>query len=171
MNIMELKIDLTRGDFADFNRYYWWRYRKWHTVFCTLLLASYTLWNVSRGSRWDTLSWIVGGILVVSGLLTFMFFFMFFVIEFSARSMPSKTGSGILGPKVYVFSPEEIRYTAVGSNTQVKWSGIMAFGKSRRSYFLHLDRNAALIIPRRFLTEENEAEFLGIVQLCLKPLS
>lgn len=153
---MEINIDLTRDDYADYNKYYLFKKRLKRQIYLVIIVAFVIPLLIKTGRPFDLLNYLIT--VIFSGII-------FGVLYFGAMSLtmiwikklPSDKGS-ILGNKKFTITDEGLlEETETNKNLQ-KWKGIKSIETNDNSVFIFVDNIAAYIIPKRFFKDETEQE-------------
>jgi len=152
---MEITIDLTRDDYADFNEYYARKGENKLFLFAILAIIATTLF-LNRGESFD-LTKFIATFLFASILVVLIYFGILGLIKKTAKKMPLKNGY-FLGKKKICITEEGLYSESEGANTLQKWNGIKSIEENENSIFLFVDSIAAYVIPKRFFKSEEEKQ-------------
>lgn len=122
-------------------------------IFCLLFLINR---DKSHVRYTDILATVLIFIIFYSGLL-------YYNIQKNYR-IPSENGS-MLGDKEIDFRNDAIVYADKYSNGQYNWEAIKSMDENRKSFYLYIDTDMAIVVPKRFFVDKkHEQEFRELVQ-------
>lgn len=154
---MKLTIDITREDYADFNKFHLFSKKLKRMVivgFLTIIIVQLML-------NTEGFDWIVT---LISSVICFLIYFFSLKISLNrTKNIPEKEGT-ILGEKQLEFAEEKIFYKASDSEGSINWTAIKRLEEGKNAFYLYMDANMAMIVPKRFLNDVNqETEFRDMV--------
>ena len=151
--IMKLEIEITRQDYVDFNTFIFFKTRVWRTVLTGIigLVVMQVLINLSR-THID-----MGGLIVSSAFYIAAYCFLIYRGLLKAKKAPQADGS-ILGHKVVEFTEDGISAKDKDSQSQYNWSAIKSIEESKKAFYLFIDTNMAMVIPKRSFENEFERQ-------------
>jgi len=154
---MQIQIDITRDDYANFNKYYFLRKKLKRTL--VLVLGSSLVFPLIGSEGPFDLSMYVKNVIVFA-LLFIFFYAVFILITFKwIGRLPSKSGI-ILGKKTIRLTEEGLVEESELSTTVHKWKAIKSLESDKQYFFVFIDNIAAHIIPKRsFQSFEEEQAF------------
>lgn len=105
----------------------------------------------------EILSWIAP--IIIIGL------FWYFIIKRAyGKNAIKKNNPSMIGPRELDISAESIHYKTNEFTGTFNWSGLTDFKETKLSYFLHIGKAQAIIVPKSaFESEEQEKEFTILV--------
>lgn len=159
---MKIDVNITRDDFAAFNKYYLRkksksRYLKW---ICLVFIIIYSFFIYYDNS--NLLVPVLASILFAAIYLFILFIFQFLQL-YIIRKIPSKKGSS-LGSHKFVLKKDCIEESTENNSTSYKWAGIISLDITEKFIYLFVDNHMAHIFPtREFESEEQINEFINLV--------
>lgn len=155
---MKLTIDITRRDYLDFNKHHFIKTRLFRTIITGVVTIAVLQYILSRDG-FDLNSCIISS---VASAITY--FFAVYMSLLYTEKVPKDDGS-ILGLREFDFMEDEISCKTSTSSSHINWVSIKTIEKGRNAFYLYMDTNMALIIPKRYLKSEKEFnEFEQMVQ-------
>ncbi len=155
---MKLIIDISRDDYADFNKFHYLKYNLKRTILYPVLALIFILYYVNRE-----------GFNLTSTLITPFIFVIVYVLSINrtinrTKKIPNNDGA-ILGEKEYEFSDDIISYKTNNAEGSLNWSTVLKLEESTNAFYLYMDTNMALIVPKRVFKDQAEEEaFKNIVK-------
>lgn len=154
---MTLTIEITREDYADFNKFNFYSKGLKRTIINGVITIIFLqlLLNYKEFKLAPTLISSVACVLVY-----------FFLIKRSlnkSKNVPDQDGS-MLGEKEVEFTDEKISYKASNAEGSINWTAIKSFKESSKAFYLYIDANMAVVVPKRFFKDgTEEMEFRNLV--------
>lgn len=150
---MKLEIELTRQDYADFNAFHFIRTRLTRSIIIALisLIALQFILNKDKAHVNIAL------VLVSSVIYMALYCFLLFLSLARTRNIPKEDGA-ILGKKELEFTDDQIICTDKDSASQYKWSAVKSMEENKKAFYLYLDTNMGIMIPKRFFKSEEERQ-------------
>lgn len=148
---MILTIDITREDYADFNKFHFFKKKLKRTI----IIGATTLLILQLLIRRDQLNLtfsVFSSILFVS-----IYIFMIYRGLNKTKNIPDKNGS-ILGQKVMEFSLDKISYKTTNSEGSSDWTTIKKLEESSKAFYLYMDTNLAMVVPKRVFKDKSEED-------------
>ncbi|MES2559199.1 MAG: YcxB family protein [Bacteroidota bacterium] len=148
---MKLLIDITRQDYAEFNKFHFIQTKLKRTIITGLLTVIVLQLFLNR-EHFDLTATIVSTIVCV---LVYIF-----VINRSlnkTKNIPDNTGT-ILGEKEIEFTEDSIIYKTSNSQGTSEWAAIKNLKESPKSFYLYMDTNMAMLVPKRVFKHSDETE-------------
>ena len=148
---MILTIDITREDYADFNKFHFFKTKLKRTI----IIGATTLLILQLLIRRDQLNLtfsVFSSILFVS-----IYIFMIYRGLNKTKNIPAKNGS-ILGQKVMEFSLDKICYKTTNSEGSSDWTTIKKLEESSKAFYLYMDTNLAMVVPKRVFKDKSEED-------------
>jgi len=147
---MKLDFEITREDYAGFNKHHFIKKRLKRTILFVALLI--VLVEISDGKEFDL------NLSIMTASITLPIIFLIYVLAlYSTRYMALKNGS-ILGSREMEFTDENITCKTKDSQMSSNWSAVKSFQKGNKAYYLYLDKNCAYIIPKRAFQSQSDQE-------------
>ena len=151
---MEIQIDLTRADFADFNKYFFFK-RKLKSILVSviiipILITLYVTWN----DYFDLFKFCICYVIALLFFGIIYFGLLMLTLKITGK-LPSDKGS-ILGKRKYTITDEGLLEESEINNNLRKWSGIKTVEANKNSVFIIVDTIAAYVIPKRFFKDLDE---------------
>ncbi len=148
---MKLTIDISRQDYADYNKFHFVKTKLKRTVI-TGVLTVFILQVFLNLDQFDLTATIVSSIVSV---LVYVF-----IINMSlnkTKSIPDNDGT-ILGQKELEFFEDKINYKTVNSEGSNAWTTIKKLEESSKAFYLYMDTNMAMLVPKRFFKDKSDEE-------------
>ncbi len=155
---MTLEIDINRQDYSDFNKYHFVKTRLTRTIITGILTIVILEWFLNKDT-FDMTATVISAI--VCGLV-----YVFVIVRQlqNTKNIPKDDGT-ILGKKTFQFNDNEIICKATDSTTDLKWTTIKSIDNGKSAYYLYLDSNMAIIVPKRhFKTDIEQTKFVDLVK-------
>ena len=151
---MEINIELTRKDYADFNQYWFLKTKLRSRIYIIISFALVFALVLNVGEDFSLTQFLIDTI--IFGLPFAAIYFILILIGLRATGkMPSEKGS-VLGKKKFIIEEEGlVEETEFNRNVQ-KWNGIMEIDENKNAILIFVDNMAAYIIPKRFFKNEDE---------------
>jgi hypothetical protein len=153
---MEITIDLTREDYADFNKYWFLKKGLKKRIYVVIIFAFGLPFFANSEQPFELITYLLSvliygimfGLLYLGGLYSMMN---------RTKKLPSDTGS-ILGKKKFTITDEGLIEESENNVNIQKWNGIKSIEMNKRSIFIFVDSIAAYMIPKRFFNSVNDQE-------------
>ena len=151
---MEIKIEITREDFLEFNKYVLLKNRlKRGFVIATIFILFWVI-ILNYNKPLDLFSIIIE--LIIFYLGWGILIFLLYKINFQRiKKLPDQNGA-ILGNKTYIIQDDGFKEITESSETLTNWNGIKKITETKDYIYVFVDKIAAYIIPKRYLNEEKE---------------
>jgi hypothetical protein len=82
--------------------------------------------------------------------------------------MPDKNGE-ILGEKTYILSDDGFKQISEHGESFIKWIGIKSLEENENYLYVFVDKIAAYVIPKRYLSDSPETrEFIKVLKEKIK---
>ena len=159
---MKLKIEITRLDYLNFNKYFFVKTRLKKTII-TGFITILSLQIILNRTEFDL------GVTIVSTIASIVVYF--FAIYFSILSTESKPkdDSTILGLKEMEFNEDAVLCESSTVSSIVNWSTIKSLEEGRTAFYLFIESNSAFIIPKRYFNSTEQLnEFKNLIQSKIK---
>jgi len=155
---MKLEIEITRQDYADFNQFHFIKYRLKRSALI-IAIVIIVMQVILNGSHFDLAGTVIS---TMAGLLVY-FGIIYFSLK-NTRKIPS-AGGAILGKREMEFLEDTIKYKSETGEGSRIWSSIKRIEEGKNAYYLYLDTNMGLIIPKRFFgSEADQKDFVNLVK-------
>ncbi|OYU96584.1 MAG: hypothetical protein CFE21_09380 [Bacteroidetes bacterium B1(2017)] len=164
---MEINIDLTREDFADFNKYHYLKKGYKKRFYMILAVALGLTLILKKDKEFEPSSFIVTFLLTgfTFGILNYVG--MLLTIKYAVK-LPLSNGS-ILGKRKFSVTEEGLIEESDTNKNLQKWKGIQSIETSQNSIFIFVDTLAAYVIPKRFFKDQTEQEnFIKLIEENIK---
>lgn len=148
---MKLTIDISRQDYADFNRFHFFKTKLKKTVITGALTVIIMQLFFNREQFDLTATIITSGVCVL---------FYVFVINRSlnkTKNIPDNDGT-ILGQKEIEFAEDKIIYKTANSEGTSDWTAIKKLEESSGAFYLYMDTNMAMLVPKRVFKDKSDEE-------------
>lgn len=162
-NTNELHIEITRDDFANFHKYYFFKKGIKRRIYFVVLLSLLLPLYVGRDQPFHLFVYLITAIFCAI-IYSLVFIVLMYFLTLWVKRQPSKNGS-ILGHKRFLLTDDGIREESESNTTEYKWNGIKSVESNEKYIFIFVDKMAGYIIPKRYF--ENEAEqitFIALIQ-------
>jgi hypothetical protein len=148
---MKLTIDISRQDYVDFNKFHFYKTHLKRTVITGIVTVILMLFILNRRKFDMTLS-------LVSSIGSMLVYTLAIYWNLNrTKNIPNNDGT-ILGEKNFEFTEDKIIYKTVNSEGSSSWSSIMKFEESSKAFYLYMDTNMAMPIPKRFFKDKTEED-------------
>lgn len=155
---MKLTIDISRQDYADFNKFHFFKTKLKRTVITGALTVIILQLFLNR-EQFDLTATIISSVFCV---LVYVF-----AINRSlnkTKSIPDNGGT-ILGQKEIEFAEDKIFYKTANSEGISDWTTIKKLEESTNAFYLYMDTNMAMLVPKRvFKNKSDEETFKTLVR-------
>jgi hypothetical protein len=160
---MEITVDLTRKDYADFNKYYFLKKRLKRSFYIVLVGAFIITVFLNIDSPFDLETYLLTFLMSATIYCLVFFGWMLFAMKLTGR-LPSENGS-ILGKKKFKVTDEGLLEESESNTNLQKWKGIKSVETNENSVFIFVDKIAAYVIPKRFFKDEaQQNDFIRIIE-------
>lgn len=155
---MTIEIDINRQDYSDFNKHHFVKTRLTRTIITGVLTIVILEWFLNKGT-FDMTATVISA--TVCGLV---YVFLIFRQLQNTKNIPKDDGT-ILGKKSLQFNDNEIICKAIDSTTDLKWTTVKSIDDGKSAFYLYLDTNMAIIVPKRHFTNDKEQkQFVDLVK-------
>lgn len=160
---MELKIDLNRKDFLEFNKYVLFRSRLKRTFIISTIFILLSILILNFNKPLDLI--LIGIELIIFCIAWSILLFILYQLNFQRiKKLPDTNGS-ILGQKTYILQDDGLKEITETSETLTKWNGIKKIIETEEYIYVFVDKIAAYVIPKRYFSEEKERiEFIETIK-------
>ena len=157
---MTLEIEMTRQDYLDYNIYYFLKNRLTPTIVNFLLsLLVLQLFIHDKKTVSD-----MNQVIITSALYLIIYFLSVYYSLYRSKKIPHENGV-ILGLKAYDFTDEGVAYVDKNNRGQYNWSVVKSINESKKAFYLYIDTEVAIVIPKRYFSDElNKHEFVELVK-------
>lgn len=148
---MKLTIDISRQDYADFNKFHFFKTRLKRTVITGVLTVILLQLFLNRQQFNLTATIITSATCVVVYV---------FAINRSlnkTKSIPDNDGA-ILGQKEMEFAEDKIFYKTANSEGSSAWTTIKKLEENSKAFYLYMDTNMAMLVPKRVFKDKSDEE-------------
>ncbi|SMO70149.1 YcxB-like protein [Saccharicrinis carchari] len=159
---MEIKTEITRNDFLEFNKHvmYGKRLRRHFLIATVFVIIWIVLLNI--GEPFDLLK-VISEAVIFFAIWSLLIFIFNQISLYRIKRIPDSSGS-ILGEKTYLMEENGFKEISESSETLTSWEGLKEIQESKDYYFLFVDKIAAYIIPKRsFRNKMQEQDFIDAV--------
>jgi len=151
---MEFKLQLSRQDYLEFNKYVLFKTRIKRNIiivsFITLLWIVFLNYNQPLD-----LIIILIELILFSMIWSILFLLIYGIAFLKIKKMPDENGS-ILEEKTYIFSEEGLKQISTNSESFTKWNAFKSIEENKKYIFLFVDKIAAYVIPKRIFQDSKE---------------
>lgn len=159
---MEIKIEFTRNDYLEFNKYYYFK-KKFKK---SLIIPGFfiLLWVVIMNFNESFNPILILTELVIFSLVWAVFMFISYKFSFYRISrIPDEKGE-ILGEKTYILSEDGLKELTKNGESFIKWIGIKSIEENENYIFIFIDKILAHVIPKRYFSDIQEMQkFLSVL--------
>ena len=153
---MEINIDLTRDDYADFNKYWFLKKELKKRIYLLIIVAFFLPLVINGGRPFDLMTYLIT--VIIAGLVFGLIYFGGMTLAMKRiKKLPSDNGS-ILGIKKFMITDEGLIEESESNKNLQKWKSIKSVETNKNSVFIFVDKIAAYIIPKRFFKDETEQQ-------------
>jgi hypothetical protein len=155
---MKLNIEINRQDYADFNKFHFIN-NKLKKIVVVGIAALIVFQFYLNQEKFDLFQTIFSSIVFI-----FLYSFIYYRWLKNTKNIPNDDGA-ILGKKELDFTDDCINYQTENSSGTYKWALIKNLKKSPKAFYLYIDNNLAIVIPKRsFINDNEEKEFLNLAE-------
>ena len=160
---MEINVNITRGDYADFNKYYYLKNWLKKIIGLSVIIVIVVPLIANIGQDFYFLSYIEFVAVYVPMFVIINLVVMQLTMLLIKR-LPTENGS-ILGKKKFLITDDGLIEEAENNTNLQKWKGIKTVELSNKSVFIFVDNMVAYIIPKRFFKNKTEMlNFIAIIE-------
>ncbi len=157
---MTLEIEMTRQDYLDYNIYHFLKNRLVSTIvnsLASLLVLQLFIHDKKTVSDMNQ-------VIITSVLYLIIYFLSVYYSLYRSLKIPHENGV-ILGLKSYDFTDEGVAYADKNNRGQYNWSVVKSINESKKAFYLYVDTEVAIVIPKRYFSNElNKHEFVELVK-------
>lgn len=160
---MEIKSQLTREDYVEFNKYIFLKIKMKRSIIIALAFIIFWIVFLNFNQPFNLIVLLIE--LIAFSLFWAVLIFTFFSFSIARiKKMPDEYGE-ILSEKVFFLSEDGLKEVSTNNESFTKWSGFKAIEENKKYIFLFVDKIAAYIIPKRaFKDSEEVTQFLEYVK-------
>ena len=160
---MEIKSQLTREDFVEFNKYIFLKMKMKRSIIIALIFIIFWIVYLNLNQPFNLIVLLIE--LIVFFLFWAILIFTFYRLSFArVKKMPDENGE-ILSEKTYFFTDDGLKEISENNVSFTKWSGFKSIEENKKYIFLFVDKIAAYIIPKRVFKDSKEVtQFLEYVK-------
>lgn len=148
---MKFTVDITREDYSDFNKFHFMKTRLNRTILTGLLTVIVLEYLLNR-NEFDLTVTIISSLACV-----LVYSWAIYRSLNKTKKIPDNDGT-ILGPKEMEFADDKISYSSKNSQGTCEWTSIKFLRESSKAFYLYMDTNMAMLVPKRTFTTDNELE-------------
>lgn len=148
---MKLTIDISRQDYADFNKFHFLKTKLKSTVITGALIVIILQLFLNR-EQFKLTATIISS---VGCVLAYVF-----VVNRSlnnTKNIPDNDGT-ILGQREMEFAEDKIIYKTANYEGSSDWTTIKKLEESSKAFYLYIDTNIAMLVPKRVFKDKSEEE-------------
>ncbi|MCC5916615.1 MAG: YcxB family protein [Cryomorphaceae bacterium] len=161
---MRLTIDISRQDYADFNKFHFFKTKLKRTVMVGALTIIFLQLFLNR-EQFDLTLTVISSIVCV-----IVYVFVIYRGLNKTKSIPNNDGA-ILGQKEVEFAEDKIIYKTANSEGSSDWTTIKKLEESSKAFYLYMDANMAILVPKKvFKDKADEDAFKTMVRQKMSPL-
>jgi len=154
---MKVTIDISRQDYAEFNKFHFFRTKLKKTIIVGILSVIF-LQLLLNLEQFELTATIISSVAFV-----LLYVFGIYRSLNKTRSIPENDGT-ILGQKTIEFAEDKIAYKTSNSEGSYNWSTIKKLEESSKAFYLYMDTNVAMLVPKRvFKNKLDEEKFKTLV--------
>ena len=149
---MQLKMDINRKDYADYNFHFYKKHFRSYTCLAFLLTLLFWFDHFKQPIQWGT---VIIGMIVTAAII---FIMLIVYVFFSAKNYSKLLleDGWVLGKSTFTFNNEEILVESKHSTTSLKWSAIKYLEENKNAVFLYVDTIAVYIFPKRCFDNDSQ---------------
>lgn len=153
---MKLVVDISRQDYADFNKFHFLKTKLKRTVVIGVL-SLIILQLLISDEQFDLTATVI-----YSAIYTLVYAFAINRSLNRTKSIPDNNGT-ILGQREMEFTEDKIIYKTANSEGSSTWETIKKMEESSKAFYLYMDTNMAILVPKRFFKDKLEEETFSIL--------
>ena len=153
---MKLTIDISRQDYADFNKFHFLKTKLKRTVITGVLTVIILQLFLNR-EQFDLTATTISSVVCVV-----VYFFAINRSLNKTKSIPNNDGA-ILGKKEMEFAEDKIIYKTSNSEGSSAWTTIKKLEENSKAFYLYMDTNMAILVPKRVFKDKSEEETFKIL--------
>lgn len=160
---MEIKIEITRDDYADFNKYYFLHKALKRRIYLPILMVLVLPFFILSRDQLNIGSYLF--YVVIAGIAFAVTYAIGITLSINrTKKLPLDNGT-ILGSKKYTITDEGLKEETAHSNGIQKWTGIKSIETNKNSVFIFTDKISAFVVPKRFFKDTVEQEhFIRLIK-------
>jgi len=153
---MEVKINFTRKDFLEFNKYVFFKKRIKKSISIAIFFVLFWLIIMNLNKPFSPV--LILTELILFSLVWVLFMFLSYKFSFARISkMPDEKGE-ILGEKTYILLDDGLKQISEYGESFTKWIGIKSLEENENYLFIFVDKIAAYVIPKRYFSDKSETK-------------
>jgi FtsH-binding integral membrane protein len=148
---IKLNFEIQRQDYVDFNKHHFIKTKLKKTIITGALVLvvmhivfSLDGYNLEAG--------------IVASLVGILIYTLLILRSINSTKRIPKDDGAILGTKVLEFTEDGITHTDANSNGFSKWSAIKYLQQGSKAFYLYMDTNLAILIPKRCFKDMTEMD-------------
>jgi hypothetical protein len=154
---MKLTVEISRKDYADFNKFHFIKIRMKRSVFTAGLIFLFFMIYLKEDGIWIALAY---------SLFSVALYILLLYIALSRTGKVPKDDSSILGRREMEFGEKDISCITENSSSNHNWKLVKNFEQGKNAYYIYVDVNMVYIIPKRYFeTEESRKSFEEMARL------
>ncbi len=164
---MEITFELTKKDYADFNRYWFLKKNLLLTLFLLVVMSIALPFILSPSTRFSTIDYLKFSLLafVILGFI-YLAGITFVIAMFKSVSIDKSYSTGT---KSYVLNHDGIIENTAENGLMVKWPDVTSFNQSKSLFILSIKGKDSIVIPKRSFSDPEEAnKFIQLIQAKLQ---
>lgn len=163
--MMKIKIQLEKKDLRAFIRY-----NLLHNYPIYFLIITFAFFLFNLGSRSYPL---IKKDYIISSVSILSFSIILFLLYYGLNSLFSGTmkDKKFLQEKIYEFTDKEIIVYINEAKFPINWKEFSLIKDSKNYFFLYINKNQAIIIPKRFLNTDEKKEIHQYLKKAAKKIS
>ena len=151
---MKLAIEITRQDYYDYCKFYYFKTKLARFVItriALLIVLEYLFYGT------DKKEFNLTTVCISSALYIGLYCIVLYRTLNKTRDIPKDDGT-ILGQKEFEFTEDEIISKSKNATSQIKWTAIKSLEETKKAFYLFLDTNMGIAIPKRFFQTEADQQ-------------
>ena len=155
---MKLIVNITREDYSDFNKFHFLKTRLNRTIIIGLLTVIILQYLLNR-PEFNLIATVISTIACIV-----IYIFMIYRSLNRTKNIPDSDGT-ILGQKEMEFKDDRIIYSTKNSQGTCEWASIKSLKENSTAFYLYMDTNMAMLIPKRsFISNQEQENFRKLIR-------
>lgn len=163
---MEINVDITREDYASFNKYWVFKKRKNISVLVVLIFAFGFSYIIDYKPPFEFLKYLIN-VIFIGFVFGFFYFLVMLMLMELTKYLPSE-GGAVLGKRKFIITDEGLYEETKNGKSFQEWNGIKDIEVNKKHIFVFVDNVAAYIIPKRYFSnQEEQKKYINSLKKCL----
>lgn len=148
---MKLTIDISRQDYADFNKFHFLKTKLKRTII-TGILTVLVLQIFLNSAQFNLAATVISSI-----VCALIYLFAINRALNKTKNIPDQDGA-ILGKKELEFSEDKIIWKTANAEGSSAWSTVKKLEEDSHAFYLYMDSNMAMLVPKRYFNDPSEVD-------------